>query len=182
MAWRFKGLWLERSEELRYAIRFTLLAALLFGVYYFPYTAHGISEAFFERYLSAYAWMAGKLLSVFDDQVSVAGTIIHGRFPMRIVHNCDAVEAKILFVSAALARPGPLLRRALAALGGTALITSANLLRIISLYHVGVLAPGLFEFAHLELWPLLLIAFCVLQLWLWARFVRPAPKPGLAVS
>lgn len=59
----------------------------------------------FDGYLAGYARAAGALLSLFDPAVRVSGPEIHGRYPLVIVRDCDAMEVNILFVSAVLAFP-----------------------------------------------------------------------------
>jgi hypothetical protein len=62
-----------------------------------------------------------------------------------------------------------------------------NVLRISSLYFVGVHARSWFDFAHLELWPLLLIGFAAIEFLLLARWMQSpiaeppsdASRPGL---
>jgi exosortase/archaeosortase family protein len=87
------------------------------------------------------------------------------------------MEAKILFVSAVAASPGPLSRRAAAAIGGLAVLFLTNVIRIASLYFIGVQSADAFEVAHREVWPLLLVGMAALEFLLWARWIGPA-SPG----
>jgi exosortase/archaeosortase family protein len=59
---------------------------------------------------------------------------------------------------------------------GTAAITAMNLLRLCTLYYLGESWPAGFEYAHRELWPLLLIAFSLVIFVAWAQR-SPAPGP-----
>ena len=145
----------------RFAVRFALIAGVLFGLYSFPYVACGISEAGFDRYLAGYARLTGWVLGWFEPGVRVTGTVISGRFSLEIVKSCDAMEDNILFLSAVFALPSPARRRAAAAALGLTLLVIANLARLVSLYFVGLYAPSAFEFFHIELWPLLLILLTV---------------------
>jgi exosortase/archaeosortase family protein len=146
---------------LRFALRFVLIAGVLFGLYCFPYAEQGIAEAGFERYLAAYARVTGWLLHFFEPGIVVAGRQIQGQFSLEIIKNCDAMENNILFLAAVLALPSPWKQRALACLVGLPVLILANLLRLVSLYLVGRFAPASFEFCHIELWPLLLVLLTV---------------------
>jgi exosortase H (IPTLxxWG-CTERM-specific) len=167
--------WLTRlrlTPSTRFVLSFAAISAVLFGVYFFPYAENGGSEAWFTAYLARYARLVGHALNLLEPQVSVSGNIVSGRFSMSIVKSCDGMEANILFCAAMLAFPGPWLRKGLAvALGLTALV-GFNVLRLCSLYYVGVYFPSAFEFAHFDLWPLLVIGFALIDFLFFARWMH----------
>jgi exosortase/archaeosortase family protein len=152
------------AERLRlgFGLRFAAIAALLFTVYAFPFELFGAKQDWLQGYLAAYARLAGSALGLVERGLIVDGTYIQGRFAMQIVRNCDAADVNILFVSALLAFPGAWRVKAALLLGGVCALVAANVLRICSLYYVGVFAPERFKVVHEEVWPLLLVAFTVL--------------------
>ena len=160
------------AMRLRFALGFVAIAGVLFAIYTFPYQESGISEGWFTTYLSAYAKVAGSALALFEPSLHVHGQDIIGRASLRIVKNCDAMEAEILFVAAVLAFPSAWPKRLIGALLGALLIAAINVLRIASLYQIGVHFPKAFEFVHLELWPLLLVASAVAVFLAWATWAR----------
>jgi exosortase/archaeosortase family protein len=89
--------------------------------------------------------------------VRVAGQEIIGAFAMRIVQTCDAMDVTILLVSAVVSWKAPVARRFVAALVGVLALGILNLLRICSLYLIGMRRPSLFEAAHLEVWPVVIL-------------------------
>lgn len=144
----------------------------MLGLYAFPYGELGLSERWFESYLAAYARLVGHVLGVFEPSVRVDGTLITGRYSLRIVKTCDAMEANALFAAAVLALAGPWRRKLGAlALGLVALVT-ANVLRIATLYYAGALAPSTFRALHEEVWPLVLIALAAVAFVVAAGFIR----------
>lgn len=151
------------TERLRlgFGLRFAAIAGLLFTVYAFPFELFGAKQDWLEGYLAAYARLAGGALGLVERGLVVDGTYIQGRFAMQIVHNCDAADVNILFISALLAFPGAWKAKAVLLLGGVAALVAANVLRICSLYYVGVFAPERFKVVHEEVWPLLLVVFTV---------------------
>ena len=171
-------------SPLRFALTFGAIAGALFVVYTFPYAQVGVSERWFESYLGLYAQLAGKTLSLFDPQVTVHQQDILGRYNLRIVKNCDAMEANILYASAVLAFPVAVRARLIGLAGGVALLVLLNVIRICTLYYVGILAPQAFSFFHLELWPLLLIASGAALFLCWAtlasRHERETPAHAAA--
>lgn len=147
----------DHKQGLRFAFGFFAIAGLLFAAYAFPYKENGISEAAFERYLELYTQAAGAVLRIIEPHVVVQGTEIVGRFPLRIVKNCDAIEINILFMAATLAFPAPWKRRLVGVLVGLPVLVMLNILRICTLYFIGIHAPSSFETFHLEIWPLLMV-------------------------
>jgi exosortase/archaeosortase family protein len=171
-------------SPLRFALTFGAIAGVLFAVYTFPYERVGISEKFFESYLALYAQLAGKTLSLFDPHVTVHQQDILGRYNLRIVKNCDAMEANILYAAAVLAFPVAVRARLVGLASGVALLVAINIVRICSLYYVGILAPQAFPFFHLELWPLLLIASGAALFLFWATLAsrRERETPAHAAA
>lgn len=161
--------------QLRFALIFLVAAGALFAIYSFPYQENGISEHWFHRYLAGYARLAGGVLGLFDRQVHVEGTVIDGRFSLNIVKSCDAMEASLLFLAAIVAWPGRWRRKILAAAVGLVALTLLNVVRICTLYAVGIHFPRAFEPLHVEIWPLLLILATIGNFIVWARWMRPGP-------
>jgi exosortase/archaeosortase family protein len=156
--------------EVRFVLSFVLIAGVLFSLYSFPYREGSWPERWSQGYLRAYAHMAGWVLSIFERSVVVSGQDISGRYALRIIRGCDAVDAQILLLAALLASHVYSWRwRIAGALAGLAVIMTANVARICCLYYVGFLAPAYFDFFHHEFWPLLLIVFATATFLLWSK-------------
>jgi exosortase/archaeosortase family protein len=174
--------------ELRFVVSFLATAGALFFVYSFPYPQGSFGQRWSDGYLRAYAHLAGWVLSVFEPHVGVSGQNIFGKYPLRIVRGCDAVDVQILLVAAVFAsHVHPWTSRLVGALSGLLLVTAANVMRICSLYYVGVFLPAYFEFFHHELWPLTLVALGAGAFIAWSRLALPVrdssvrwtmPKPA----
>jgi exosortase H (IPTLxxWG-CTERM-specific) len=180
-------IWARRvrlTASARFVLSFAALSAAFFVPYFFPYAENGHSEAWFATYFGWYASLVGHTLQVFDPRVSVSGNVISGRFSMSIVKSCDGMEANILFCAATLAMPGRLSRKLLAAVVGLATLIAFNVLRLCSLYYIGVYFPSAFEFAHFDVWPLLIVSFALVDFLFFARWVRgkDSPAPNSAKS
>lgn len=136
----------------------------------------------FRPYLALIARTVGGILSVFGYDISVAETTVHSsRFSMEIVRGCDAIEPAAVYIAAVIASPVGLWPRIPGILIGTAAIMLINLLRIVSLYFVGVYYPGAFNMIHEGVWQ---AAFVVLAIVFWAVWVqwatREKPEPSNA--
>jgi exosortase/archaeosortase family protein len=167
---RLQLAWAVHQRELSFMLIFLGCSGVLSLAYAFPYAHEGAVHAGFASYLAGYARAAGALLVLFDPSVHVEGATIFGRFPMQIVKDCDAMEVNILFASAVLAYPANWSRRALGVVVGVLLLGAANLSRIASLYWIGVSAPGAFESAHRDVFPLLLVGVAMLLFVAWVRW------------
>ena|SRR5579863_10036914 len=158
----------------RFAGRFAGLSGLLLGLYYFPHA--GGAEEGIDRFLCFYARVAGAVLRLFEPGLVVEGRTIIGRFSLQIAKTCDAMDVTILLASAIVAWPTRWRRRIAAALAGCALVFVTNVVRICSLYYVGVHALSSFDFIHLELWPALILLIAVGFFWFYVG--RPQARPA----
>ncbi len=163
---------IELTPATRFAVTFAAMSAVLFGLYFFPYAENGGSEAWFTAYLAQYARLVGHTLGLVEPHVSVTGNVVSGRFSMSIIKSCDGMEANILFCAATLAFPGSWRRKMLAVACGLVALVAFNVLRLCSLYYVGVYFPSAFEFAHFDVWPLLIVAFALVDFLFVARWVQ----------
>jgi exosortase/archaeosortase family protein len=171
-----------RDDRTRFVVAFTVLATALLAFYYFPRTGDDVVEQWTASYLRLYTRVASWPIGIFDRQVSAHGNLIAGRFSMQIVKSCDAMEANILFTAALLAIRGPWARKLIALAGGLGALVAFNLVRLFALYWIGVFAPSVFEFLHLDVWPLLMIAFAALDFVVCVRWMSARAAHGFASS
>ena len=82
------------------------------------------------------------LIALFDGSASVDGTLIHGRFPLRIVKSCSALDAQVLYVAALIAFPASVRAKLFGVILGVIGLTGLNILRLTALYFVGGHAPS----------------------------------------
>jgi exosortase/archaeosortase family protein len=166
---------LRKRPEFRFVLSFLVIAAILFSVYSFPYPDGSLGQRWANAYLSAYAHMSGLVLRLFDPSVVVADRSITGRYAVRIIRGCDAIDAQILMLAAVFATHVHSWRwRIGGAVVGFLAVTAANVVRICSLYYIGALFPSQFDFFHHEVWPLLLIALAAGLFVLWFKMAPNA--------
>jgi exosortase/archaeosortase family protein len=103
----------------------------------------------------------------------VDAVLVHaGGFACVIDHACTALGPVAVLAALILPRAASRRARATGVLLGTVLLVGVNQLRLISLVWLGVQAPDLFQFAHVWLWPALLVVTTVGYWWAWARMTR----------
>lgn len=126
-------------------------------VIYFPYREGSVPARILHAYLELQAWLAGACLGLVDPTVAVDGTNIGGRFPLRIVLDCAALDAVALFAAAVLAFPAAAGTKALGLLAGAGVIVAFNVGRIVFLYFAGTTWPASFDLLHEDVMQLALI-------------------------
>jgi exosortase/archaeosortase family protein len=159
------------------------LAGVALALCYFPYRRGSQAAATVEAFLHAYAAAAGFLLRAVDPGVQVHGVEINGAFFMRMVRTCDAMDVTILFVAGVGFWRGSILRRTVASLSGAFALVILNLVRICNLYVIGMVRPSLFEMAHLDVWPAIMLIAAVGLFWVFVSSdPGRVPVPAFAAN
>jgi len=162
--------WLIRNQAvLRFGLTFGVLMAIYYVVALLPWT----DGTLFPAYLRSNAELSNTILRWFGQASVVTGSTIRSpQFSITIKRGCDALEPSWLFCAAVLAFPAPWRRRLPGMALGVAAILTLNLVRIVSLFFLGLHLPAFFEMVHLEVWPVLFI-LAALLLWLgWLAWTR----------
>ncbi|MHC4092766.1 MAG: hypothetical protein ACYSVY_21250 [Planctomycetota bacterium] len=142
-----------RRPVLRFILVFGVLMVLFYTAYYTPRSISATVAGVFDASLDLYAEASGTVLGILGDEVHVG---------------CDAVEATALFVCAVVAAPVGWRRRLVGILGGVVLLVGLNIVRIVSLYYIGIHFPNAFRAVHIDVWQPVFILVAV-GLWLlWA--------------
>jgi len=172
-----------RSSHQHPLLKFLLIFAVLLAVFYaFIAFSPFYSKKFVPWHHHLIAKVSGGLLAVLGQDITVTrASISSPRFSVQIVRGCDAVEAIALYVCAVLAFPLPFWKKLIGLTVGALLLSILNLVRIVSLFLIGVHSPRLFAMTHLDVWQALFIFFAVLLwiLWLlWATRSQVVTQPA----
>jgi exosortase H (IPTLxxWG-CTERM-specific) len=170
----------RESRSLSFLARFGILLVL----FYFLVAWHPINDAVIEPFTSGIASISTALLNAVGEPATVSGTEIRsGGFAVNIENGCNGVETLLLFVSAILAFPAPPRWKAVGLLAGFAAIEILNLVRVVSLFWIGLRHPALFSSAHTVIWQSVVVLVGVLLFLLWAsqppaRAAATGPRRG----
>jgi exosortase H (IPTLxxWG-CTERM-specific) len=128
--------------------------------------------------LKASARGTSALLNLGGFKTTVEGVIIHGpAYSVAVRRGCDPVEPMVLFAAGVVAFPAPWRRRLQGIFAVAFFLFALNLVRIASLYLLGLKKSSLLDAFHLWYWPAFFI-ICSLLLWvLWIRWIQP-PLPA----
>lgn len=148
-----------------------MVFAFLMGAYYLASTTRYAQDVVFPSYLRFNARLAGAVLTACGYDITVTDQTVKDEqsgFGVKIGRGCDAVTPSALFVSAVLASPVGLGASIPAAVVGTIILMTVNLVRIVSLLLTGIYTPRLFDVMHLDVWQALFIFLAILLWALWA--------------
>lgn len=116
--------------------------------------------------VSANATLACAVLNLLGQRTHVVGSsITSAHFTVTVLGECTAAGLIACFWAALLVAPGPWRRRGAGLAMGTVVLAGLNVLRIVTVFLVGVHVPGAFSIIHEEVWPgLMAIAVLALAL------------------
>jgi len=157
----------RRGPIIRFVASFSALLALFQVLIFYVITP---SEAF-QTYLHLSAHASALLLELVGHSVTVDGssiTAMDHSMSVEIRRGCDGLAPVSIMAAGVLAVSGALGRKVCGVLIGVGVLLAANLVRIASMYLIGVHSPEHFDQSHQFVWPLALIALAVLYWIFWA--------------
>lgn len=105
-------------------------------------------------------------------------TLVHpSGFGYEIGFSCTGIIPGGLLAIAVLAASGRMWARVWGAAIGATGVLVLNLIRLVSLFYIGVLAPRFFSAAHSVIWQALTVFFVVAFFYVWKRRTRSPGNP-----
>lgn len=148
---------------------------LLMGVFYAITFIPPVQKKVLPGLLELNARASAAVLNIFGEGAEAADTTLRSRrYQVNIAHGCDAIEPIALFIAAVLAFPAPVRTKWPGLLAGVLALTVLNVVRIISLFYVGIHWQSAFETMHEDVWQ---PAFIVFSLFFWVVWALWATKP-----
>lgn len=148
------------------------------GLFVFELTPVG-QRYVVEPLTSALASCSAFLIELFGRELSVHGILMVDTatgFAVKIAAGCNGIEAMILLIAAIAAFPAPWRYRLLGLGVGLLSVQALNLVRIVSLFYLGIWHTPSFEWAHLYLWQALIMLDTLLVWLLWIRYIPSRPR------
>ena len=138
-----------------------------------------VDDRLVDPYTTFVAHESAVALRVLGEDVRVDGQVLSSpRFAVTIYNGCNGLEAILVFVAGVLAFPASWRARLLGVVLGVVAVQLLNIVRVVSLYYVGVWRPEWFTTAHVLVWQTVVILFAVV-LWLfWVQRHALAPARG----
>lgn len=160
--------------------RFLILFLTILGVSFTVIALRPVNDAVVVPYTAFIARVSGTTLRLFGEQATVSGCVVSSpRFAVTIFNGCNGLITSLIFVSGVLAFPARWPAKVIGVVGGLLAIQLINLVRIVSLFFIGIFFPTLFNDAHTSIWQSVVILAGV-GLWIaWAHFLaRPEQRPS----
>ncbi|MDO6747624.1 exosortase H [Gilvimarinus sp. 1_MG-2023] len=155
---------------IRFFLTFFLVMA---GLFVFELTPVG-QTYFVEPLTSGLAKASAFFIELFGRDLAVDGIVMVDKatgFAVQIAAGCNGVEAMILLVAAIVAFPAPWRYRFMGLGLGLASVQALNLVRIVSLFYLGIWHKPSFDWAHLYIWQALIMLDTLLVWMLWIRYI-----------
>jgi exosortase H (IPTLxxWG-CTERM-specific) len=154
--------------------RFLIIFAVLLIAFYAVITIDAVDRRVVLPFTAALARVSGAALNLIGEKVLVTGTIISGtRFAVDIRGGCNGLEAVVFVCAAMLAFHAPIRKRILGALAAAVILEALNIIRIDSLYLLGVYHRNVFDMFHLAVWQTLMFGAAVFLFLIWTSIVAP---------
>ena len=168
---RIRALW-SRPE-----VRFLVLFLTFLGVSFTVIALNSINDTFVVPYTALIARVSGAVLRLTGESATVTGCVVSSpRFAVTIFNGCNGLITSLIFISGVLAFPARWPAKIIGVFGGLLAIQLINLVRIISLFYIGIYWPDLFNDAHIFIWQSLVILAGV-ALWIaWAQYFAVTKK------
>lgn len=150
--------------------RFLILFLSILTISFTAVALQAVNDAVVNPYTAFIARMSGQVLRVFGEDITVAGCDLRSpRFSVTIYNGCNGLITSLIFISGVLAFPASWRSKVVGAIGGLFAIQFINLVRIISLFYIGVFFPKYFNQSHIFVWQSIVILAGVALWIMWAH-------------
>lgn len=148
------------------------VVVLIVTLFYLIYQNSWAEAYVFNPLANLYAAISGKVINVLGYEVNVSGDLIYSSgFSVSVKKGCDAAEPMAIFIAGIIAFPALARNKLTGLLLGLSILFLLNIVRIISLYMMGVHSPDFFETMHLAVWQVVFILVAILLWYLWLQRV-----------
>ena len=159
--------------------RFILLFLVLLVVLFVAELTGPVERHVIVPFTSVLADICAWVIHLFDGSTISNGKLIQnasGSFIVSIERGCNGVEAVIILISAILAFPAPWKHKLFGLFFGFLAIQILNVVRIVSLFYLGMWSPVWFKWFHEYLWQALIVLDALIVFLIWLRFLPHKPS------
>lgn len=153
-------------------MRFFVMFALSLGILLWISFSKVFETRILAPWLALNADLSAKILGLLGFGTRAEGQrLFSPEFSLEVSQGCDGFAAWALFISTVLAFPAGGRAKVLGLLAGTAFLFAMNLVRVVTLFWIGVIRTDLFETFHVDVWQPAFILVSVLLFIVWAMKV-----------
>lgn len=166
----------SKLEAKRLVIRFLAVFSGIMVAFYAVWFLPIVREGFFQHFLGWNAQAGAAVIRLFGEEAVARGQVVASpRFSLEVGRGCDAIQPTMLFLAAMIALPAPLRAKIQGGIAGTAILLALNLVRIVTLFYVGLHRPRLFHLMHVDVWQSVFIFIAMLLWMIWALWALRPP-------
>ncbi|MEE9297366.1 MAG: hypothetical protein V3W34_20705 [Phycisphaerae bacterium] len=150
-------------------LRFVVLVSVMMGLYYAVVSTAIFHERLFPAYLRVNADASAGILRLLGHRATATGELVASpEYSLTIAKGCDAIDPSVLFAAGVLAMQVPLVSKLPALVIGVSSLLIINLIRIVSLFYVGIHFPKAFNIMHVDVWQPVFILLAITFWAIWA--------------
>jgi len=166
--------WKDKNPVVLFVAAFAFLMAVFYTIINLDFFTNGLQA----QLTNLYADISSVLLNILGQNTTANNTIIaSSTFSINVKYGCDAVEPIALLMAAILAYPVAFRKKPIGILVGGILLFILNIVRIVSLFLVGVYWHSMFEIMHIEIWQFLFILAAIILCFFWIQWAIQSPIP-----
>jgi exosortase H (IPTLxxWG-CTERM-specific) len=159
--------------------RFIVRYVAILSVGFFVLALRPVNDRVVNPYTTFVAHESKVALNLFGEGATVRNQVLSSpRFSVVIYNGCNGLEAILIFASGVLAFPAPWSKKVVGLLLGFLAIQVANIVRVVSLFYVGIFKPAWFSAAHVFVWQSIIIVLGVVLWLVWVNRYALAPARG----
>jgi len=161
---------------LRGVILFSILLGGFYALESMPFARGTVRSSILEHI----AKVSSAALNILGHQTHVSGKFITSpNYSVEIVSGCDALDPTAAYFAAVLATPAAFRRKIPGILIGTAALHLINIVRIVTLFYIGIHFPSAFETVHFDIWQAGFVALTIALWVLWMQWaMRKTEQPS----
>jgi exosortase H (IPTLxxWG-CTERM-specific) len=150
--------------------RFVGIYAVVLSAGFLVLALRPVNDHVVNHYTTFVAHEARLALNLLGEGATVTGQVLSSpRYSVAIFNGCNGLEAILIFVSGVVAFPASWRSKVLGIVLGFVAIQVFNVVRVVSLFYVGVHRQEWFTVAHVLVWQSLVIVFGVVLWLVWVR-------------
>ena len=162
-------LWGQRNKMI---IKFCIIFVICLSGFSFILQQESVQLQFTYPHLNHVAWICGKILNALGTQCDVyESSITSAQFSIRVVKGCESIYPTAMLWSALLAYPAMWRWKVIGIVCGAAILFILNIIRVITMFYIGIYFPSLFDMVHIYAWQALFILLTLAVFLFWAAKV-----------
>ena len=169
----------DKAPFLWFGAKFCILTVLFYLFLLLPVCKHMVSA-----FTVMDARLSGVILNFLGQHNHVIGVTLWSgdKSVISVLPLCSGFDFLCLFTAAVLVFPVPFAKKLPGMLIGIPLLLALNLVRIMSLFFIGIHYPRVFTIVHEEIWAMILVIASIILYITWIRWAGPATRHPLDVT